>query len=153
MHWAPDDHPGSGVNGDATGNDNYYNNFFYNGWANYGMSLGTPFLLSPVYNRNGQLLFLHNKVYGFHAGIEGTPVAGLDYRVLYTWRKSSGSNDHPTLRHKESTSMLFECKYRFPRLKCLSVKAQAAFDSGSLCGGKFGMLIGVAYTGNLNLNF
>lgn len=150
IHWAVGDHPGTHIPGTATGSDNYYNNQFYNGWANYGMSLGTPFLKSPIYNTDGQLLFKHTRTYGFHAGIEGSPLSWLDYRVLWSWRKSAGTYNRPLLQHQEDTSMLFEGNFRVPRISGLTINARIAFDAGSLYGNHFGVAAGVTYSGAIN---
>ncbi len=37
-------------NGNADGADNYYNNTWYNGYASYGMGIGSPMFPSPIYN-------------------------------------------------------------------------------------------------------
>ena len=47
MHWAPGDHPGTAIPDQATGADDYYNNYFYNGWMNNGMGLGSPWSRRP----------------------------------------------------------------------------------------------------------
>lgn len=150
IHWAPGDHPGTNIHGQATGGDNYYNNFHYNGWANYGMSLGTPFMRSPIYNTDGFLQFLDNRVFGFHAGAMGR-IGRVDWRVLYTWRKALGTYSRPRLKKAESTSMLFEAGYDMACVKGLSLDMKAAFDAGSYFGGKFGVYLGITYTGNLKL--
>ncbi|MDE7119725.1 MAG: capsule assembly Wzi family protein, partial [Muribaculaceae bacterium] len=43
IHWDPDDETGTDITARAEGNDNYYNNYEYNSYAYYGMSIGTPF--------------------------------------------------------------------------------------------------------------
>ena len=70
LHWDPDDNPGTTITNRAEGADNYYNNHEYNPYAYYGMSIGTPFLLSPIYNTDGALLFLNNRVRGFISALK-----------------------------------------------------------------------------------
>lgn len=150
IHWAPGDHPGSSINGEATGNDNYYNNFNYNGWANYGMSVGTPFLPGPIFNTDGLLEFADNLIYGFHAGVEANPLPGLDCRMLFSWRKSAGTNSRPHTSHKEATSMLLGADYSIKNVKGLSAGLEMAFDAGKLTGNRFGVCATVSYTGFLD---
>ena len=150
IHWAPGDHAGTGMTGEATGNDDYYNNFNFNGWANYGQSLGTPFLPGPIFNRNGTLAFLDNRIYGFHAGVEAEPMEGLSCRVLFEWRRSAGRYYRPRLKKRESVSMLFGGEYKIKNVKGLSATLDVAFDSGSLLGAKCGIMAGVQYNGSLS---
>jgi len=150
IHWAPGDHPGTSMGNQATGNDNYYNNFNYNGWANYGMSIGTPFLPGPLFNTDGLMEFADNKVYGFHFGAEGEPLPGLECRLLWTWRKAAGTNNRPRLHRLESTSMLIGAKYDIPGVKGLSTGLDIAFDTGKYLGNKFGVCASVSYSGFLS---
>lgn len=151
LHWAPGDHPDTPVPGEATGADNYYNNYFYNGWANYGMAMGTPFIKSPVYNRDGYLAFTDNRVRGFQAGIGGNPFEGFSYRILVAWRSSLGTPAEPAPQRRHATSAMAEAKYCFPRLSGLSIRGQLAFDTGSLSGNNYGIMVGVAYEGSINI--
>ena len=48
IHWAPNDFPGTTIKVQATGADDYYNNYAYNGYQYYGMSIGSPFIKSPL---------------------------------------------------------------------------------------------------------
>lgn len=147
IHWAPDDHPGSGIGGNATGADDYYNNFYYNGWANYGMSLGTPFISAPVYNRNGYMRFADNRIRGFQAGLSGNAVDNLEYRILASHRTSWGTPLIPRDHKLHDFSMMLEACYRFPKIEGLSLKGAFAFDSGSLCGTNVGLLVSLSYSG------
>ena len=82
IHWAPGDFPGTSLVSQATGSDDYYNNKTYNSYANYGLVLGTPVIMSPIYNTDGQILCLNNRMRGFHIGAEGSISPKVDYRVL-----------------------------------------------------------------------
>lgn len=145
MHWAPGDFPGTQVNGNATGADDYYNNYFYDGWANFGMAMGTPFLKSPVYNLDGYLKFADTRVRGFQLGASGK-VATFDYRLLFSYRNSLGTPYLPSLKKLHDTSACLDLAWiPFPA-KPLTIKASLAFDSGSLYGDNFGLSIGAAYT-------
>lgn len=150
IHWDPDDNPGTGIKHRAEGADDYYNNHEYNSYANYGMSIGTPFLKSPLYNLDGCMMYLHNRVRGFHIGVEGE-IGKVGYRVLGGYRKSWGAGYQPVVDPAGDTSMLFEASYRMPRINGLLLKAQAAFDKGTLYGDNFGACLTISYRGALNL--
>ncbi len=143
LHWDPEDNPGTTLLDQATGADNYYNNFFFNGYSHYGMSIGTPFLRSPLYNTNGILRFLCNRTRGFHVGISGDLTPALDYRLLFSYRKSWGSAFTPLIDTLSDTSMLVECNYRLNN--CIDMKAQLSFDAGDMYGDNFGALVSVSY--------
>lgn len=147
IHWAPGDNADTPITGEATGADNYYNNYFYNGWANYGMAIGTPFAQSPIYNRDGYLGFTDNRLRGFQAGISGSPLTGLSYRLLAAYRCSWGTPMMPAVDKRHATSVMLEGIYGFSRVKGLKVKAQLAFDAGTLTSNNYGILLGVSYAG------
>lgn len=147
MHWAPGDFPGTAVPGEATGADDYYNNYMYNGWANYGMSMGSPFVKSPIYNTDGYMRFTDNRVRGFHIGVDGCINPHLDWRVLFSYRTSWGTPMIPQLEKLHDTSMLAECRWHIPRNPHLSLLGALAFDAGKLYGNNFGGYITLRYIG------
>ncbi len=149
MHWDPEDHPGTDLWHRAEGADDYYNNHEYNPYAYYGMSIGTPFLQSPIYNRDGAMMFVHNRVRGFHVGVEGEIGSNLSYRVLGGYRKSFGSGYVPLIDTVGDTSVMIEGRYRVPKVEGLDVKAQLALDRGELYGNNFGACVSVSYSGAL----
>lgn len=147
MHWAPGDFPGTNIPGEATGADDYYNNFMYNGWANYGMAMGSPFVKSPIYNTDGYMRFTDNRVRGFHIGADGSINANLDWRVLFSYRTSWGTPMIPQLRKLHDTSMLAECRWQMPGNPHLSLLGALAFDAGKLYGNNFGGYVTLRYIG------
>ena len=149
IHWDPANSPDADIPGKATGADNYYNNFMYNGWSNYGLSVGTPFYKQPIYNRDGILEYKDNLTRGIHAGIKGTPVSSLDYRVLIGWRTAYGTPYRPRTWRKHCVSAMAEASYRLPRITGLSVNAKVGFDAGSLLPPVFGLQASVVYTGDI----
>lgn len=151
MHWDPDDNVGTNITNRAEGADDYYNNHEYNPWAYYGMAIGSPFLQSPIYNTDGALMFKHNRVRGFHAGVQGSLGDNLDYRLLGGYRRSWGSGYQPAIEPKSDTSVMVEASYRLQTVKGMSVKAQVAYDHGSLYGNNFGACVTLSYRGILSL--
>lgn len=150
--WEPNDRPGTAITARATGGDNYYNNFMYNGWAYYGMSLGTPFLVAPIYNTTGRMIFLHNRVHGCQIGAMGHLPQGLQWRMLFSWRESLGNPFIPLTEKMYDTSLLLEGVYSFSTISGLSLKAQFAFDAGKLYGTNVGVLVALTYTGDLTFS-
>jgi len=151
MHWDPDDHPGTGITGRAEGADDYYNNAEYNSWAYYGMAIGSPFMRSPIYNTDGSLMFLNNRVRGFHAGVEGNVTPQIAYRVLGGYRKSRGSGYLPLVEPLSDTSVMLEAEYSLPKTDGLRINARVAYDHGKLYGNNFGACVTVSYRGALKL--
>lgn len=154
VHWAPGDHtnlPAELTPGQATGNDDYYNNFQYNGYAHYGMSIGTPMLQSTLYDHSGTLRYYHNRIRGFHIGVEGNITPAIDYRVLLSHRTSWGTYSIPDLSKPTCFSMMVEAGYEAPFLSGLHFTAQLAIDRGRLYGNNFGALVSARYSGNFSL--
>lgn len=145
MHWAPGDFPGTTIPGEATGADDYYNNYMYNGWANYGMAIGTPFVKSPIYNTDGYMRFTDNRVRGFQLGADGVAGPHIAWRALLSYRTSWGTPFLPSPTRRHDTSMMLEASYRFARVPGLSLSGALAFDAGSLYDDNFGALVKLNY--------
>ncbi|MDE6291032.1 MAG: capsule assembly Wzi family protein [Muribaculaceae bacterium] len=151
IHYAPADHPNSSMTGQASGSDDYYNNGFYGAYTNYGMSIGTPFLVAPIYNRDGMLSYLHNRARGFHVGIEGIPTDRFNYRVMVSHAVAGGSGWYPAFKKSHSTSGLIEGRMRFDKdLRGFEIGVKFAFDKGNLRGDNFGAQVRIAYSGDFS---
>ena len=149
IHYAPADHPGTPLEGQAQGSDDYYNNDVYGPYTNYGLSIGTPFLMSPIYNRSGMLEYLHNRARGFHVALEGNPDDRLSYRVMVSYQKAGGSGWVPAPERLHSTSAMIEATGKpFKKIPELQISANIAFDKGNLRGDNFGARIQIAYKGD-----
>lgn len=146
MHWAPGDYPGSAIPGEATGADDYYNNYMYNGWANYGMSIGSPFVKSPIYNKDGYMRFTDNRVRGFQAGAMGAIGSQWSWRAIFSYRTSWGTPFLPAIEKRHDTSAMLEADYVFVNVPGLSAGGKLAFDTGSLYGDNFGAQLKLKYT-------
>ncbi|MCM1005988.1 MAG: capsule assembly Wzi family protein [Prevotella sp.] len=145
MHWDPADFPGTAIPGEATGADDYYNNVTYNGWANYGMSIGSPFVKAPIYNTDGYLRFTDNRVRGFQLGAEGAAGENMIWRAIVSHRTSWGTPFVPAPKRRHDTSAMLNAQYTLPRNPNLSLGATVAFDAGTLYGDNFGVLLNVSY--------
>ena len=140
--------PSAEIPSNPTGADNYYNNFRFNGWTNYGMGIGSPVLKSTIYNTDGCLEYLDNAVRGFHLGVEGE-IGRVNWRMLLSWKQSKGTHYEPRPKKLQSTSMMVSGTYAFPKVSGLSINARIGFDAGSLYPACFGSLVSVTYSGNI----
>lgn len=134
IHWAPEDFSGM-VDGklpaSSTGNDNYYNNYMYNGYSHYGMSLGSPMLLSPVYNRDCFGGFVDNRVKAWHLGVRGEVNQQWSYLVRGSYREGWGTFFVPLNPRHHSFNMMVQASYL-----CGNWKLSAAYgnDTGNIYG-------------------
>lgn len=152
IHYSPGDNPGTDLTSQATGGDDYYNNGYYGAYAYYGMSIGTPFLVSPLYNKDGYPEYQHNRARGFHAAIMGELGSEWAYRSMVSYQQAGGSGRTPAPHKLYDTSMMVDVMWAPERfLKGISLHATAAFDAGRLRGNNFGMMFGVKYSGDFAL--
>ncbi|MDD6777640.1 MAG: capsule assembly Wzi family protein [Bacteroidales bacterium] len=147
MHWAPADFENHTIMGEATGADDYYNNYFYCGYQHYGMSIGSPLIRTAIYNTDGYLRITDNRLRGFHAAITGHISPNVQYWLKAGYRRSLGTPFVPLLEPRSATSVSVEARYQFAdRLKGLSVHGQVAGDFGNLLGNNFGAMVKIAYS-------
>jgi hypothetical protein len=152
LHWAPGDHPGTTMTNEATGGDDYYNNTSYNSYSYFGMSMGSPFVLSPIYNLNGYPQFIYTRSNGVHIAANGWLSNSVNWRAAASYAKAWGSGRRPQNTSRENTSMLVEAGWNANcLLNGLSIKGAIAFDAGKLRGNNFGALVSVTYKGNISL--
>ncbi len=155
IHWAPQDHRGE-VGGEARGADEYYNNYFYCGYAHYGQSMGSPMLKSPIYNRDSYLRFTDNRIQAWHMGIEGTVFenpaidnahkAHVGYRFLMSYRNAYGTMSIPSSHIRHDLSFLTELSFA---IDDWSITAAYAQDRGSLMGDNNTLNISLKYHGKI----
>lgn len=136
------------------GRDNYYNHHLFTGWQHWGMVMGNPLYMSPVYNTDQTIEVKDNRFIAWHMGAEGTLSRGLDYRLLATYQKGFGTyyDFYPDPKH--NVSMLLEACYSWPkgtRFADWSVKGCFAFDCGKLYGTNSGLQITIIKSGILHL--
>lgn len=149
IHFDPDD-INTPIAIHTNGGDDYYNNYNYNAYANYGMSLGTPFLRSPIYNTDGYMGYVDNCVRGFHAAITGDINSRLSYRLLGGYRKGWGAIRQPRTVAVHDTSMMLEAAYIPPFANnALKTNIALAFDRGTMYGNTFGVLVSIIYSTNI----
>ncbi len=148
IHWAPDDFSASGEwhPEQATGNDNYYNNYFYNGYCHYGQSLGSPLLMSPVYNRDAYLGFIDNRVKVWHVGVMGDISSRFNYMFRSSYREGYGTYFVPLQNKHHSFDMMCQLGYRQGPWIC---SAAIASSSGNIYGDCYSVDFKVMYHGKI----
>lgn len=143
VYW---DHT-STINHQVSGRDEYYDHYIYNGWQQWGMGLGNPLMISPVYNKNHHLYFYNTRVRAHHFGLKGEPSQQVSWRMLGSYTQSWGTYNVPLDKVESNFSFLAEVKYHPAKLKGWEGCLQFAFDAGSLLGHSYGVSLSVAKTG------
>ncbi len=146
IHYDPADNPQHNIQFQTTGGDNYYNNNYYNSYANFGQCIGSPFLVSPIYNSDGYPAFASNRNNGFHAGISGQPAEDVKYKLLASYQRGLGTYTQPYYQALTDFSMMLQVDYNASAwVKGLAARAQVAFDCGKLRGDNFGTSLSLTY--------
>lgn len=135
----------------VSGRDNYYNHVTYSGWQHWGMGIGNPLVLSPVYNEDHTLRFLANRVEAHHFGISGNPSDEINYRMLLSFSRNWGTYEFPFPEVADNLNALVEVGWKPKKLKGWFLNCAVAFDSGSLMGNNFGGMVTIGKTGCLSL--
>ena len=148
IHWTPNDRPGTPITSHSSGADDYYNNYIYNGWQSRGMSIGSPFVKSPLYNQDGYMRYRDNVLRGFHAAIKGWINNDWSYRLMGSYRKAWGTPIIPRAGSVDDFSMMLETSYH--EHYNWDFTAQIAMDRGSLYGNNFGACLVISYSGAFN---
>lgn len=150
IHWAPGDHEGTPMTSETTGGDDYYNNYAFNGYQVRGMALGTPMAVAPIYNTDGYMSFVHNRVRAFHAAVQGRIGQQWQYRLMGSRRAAWGTTLMP-MPKATCTSLMAEVGYAPASVQGLQVRATLATDHGSLLGDNVAGMINITYTGNFTI--
>lgn len=129
----------------VSGADGYYNHYIYTGWQHWGMGIGNPFFVSPIYNDPHMLMFNATRNISWHFGISGRPVDSICWRVLLSNTRSWGNYIRPYAEVRSMWNFLMEAKWRPYSLRGFESKLSVAFDKGNLIGNSFGVSLGVSY--------
>jgi hypothetical protein len=131
------------------GNDDYFTNGIYqNGWTYFSRTIGTPFISSPIYNKNGAVSVVNTRVQVHHFGMEGE-VFGYQYKFLSSFSKNYGSYGMPYPEMIQNTSALIEVKKQFPTLWNIQCGLSVGADFGKLYGNSFGCMMSIRKIGDL----
>ena len=148
IHWTDNDHKGSPITSHSSGGDDYYNNYIYNGYQSRGMSIGSPFFKSPLYNQDGYMRYRDNVMRGFHAAVTGWFSGSWSYRLMGSYRKAWGTPIIPRPGSVDDLSLALEA--RVCTHHGWQVLGQVAMDHGSLYGNNWGTLLGISYHGGFS---
>ncbi len=149
IHWAPNDHPDTEIKDPATGADDYYNNYYYDGWAHFGNANGNPLLVGPVYNQDGYLRFKNTRVRAFHVAVEGNISNSISYIARYTNNKAWGTPYVPR-KEQKANSFGLDINYKPKKLSGWTFGGAIGGDTGSLYGENVGVQFSICKTGLLN---
>lgn len=111
------------------------------------MGIGNPLLVSPIYNTDGSLGFKHNRVKSHHFGWKGSPLPGVDYRVLLSYTRSWGTYGVPLDDVEKNVNALFEVTWRPRNLKGWSGTLGLGADRGAMLGRSYGAMLTISKTG------
>ena len=131
----------------VSGADNYYNHSIYTGWQHWGMGIGNPLVMSPIYNTDGDISFKSSRMQGHHFGIMGTPCADLQYRVLLSVTRNWGTYGVPFYEIKKNGNALVELTYTPHQLKGWDFTASLGVDRGGMLGKSVGGMLTIRKTG------
>ena len=132
------------------GRDNYYNHSIYTGWQHWGMVMGNPLYLSPLYNEDGSISVKNNRFIAWHGGVSGSILTGLDYRMLITYQKGYGTYGAMYPHPRRNVSWLAEATYHLPK-GGWNMTAAIAFDKGGLLGDNYGLQLTVSKRGIIKI--
>lgn len=134
-----------------SGRDDYYNNYLYNSWQHWGLGLGNPLVIAPIYNSDHYIHFLDNRIIAHHFGLEGHPFKNLSYRLLLSFSQNWGSFDYPLPDVENNFNGMLELTWTPDKFRGWFGKFAVAGDSGSLLGKSFGAMVSIGKTGNFGL--
>lgn len=132
------------------GNDNYFNHGFYlKGWTSHKMTIGTPFITSPViihrdvqFRSSGSLV--NNMVKGHHIGLSGA-YRKLTYSIMYSFIMNYGTKDSPN--YWEQNSFVLKTSFRQVLPWGLDATINIGVDNSQFYGNNTGIMISLIKTG------
>lgn len=124
------------------GMDNYYNHSVYPGWHYHGMGIGNPLVLSPLYNKNGDLTFSGNRLKAHHVGVNGAlgTKIPLMYKIIYTYSENWGTYFIPFDEKKYTTSLSADIIYS-PQKSNWLFSLSLAYDKSNYIGNNMGVML------------
>lgn len=136
----------------VSGRDFYYDHYIYSGWQHWGMGIGNPLAISPIYNRNHLISFLDTRIKAHHLGIAGNPFQDWNYRVLLSFSRNWGTYGMPYPDVINNFNYLLELTWKPSGYKGWYATVGIAGDSGQLLGDSYGVRLCIGKTGFLGLS-
>ncbi len=147
--------------------DDYNNNgTYYNGWTYDGQPMGLPLYhtyyiamsYAPDWNANNHVIFMNNRVKGFHIGFSGDLTKELNYQLKSTYTNNLGSYGEEYIRRysweedpefyyaggKKEVYTYLSFQYKPELIRNLSFNSALSFDFGELYH-SFGFSFGIRY--------
>lgn len=144
--WSPE------IPEQVSGRDNYYTHYLYSGWQHWGMGIGNPLMLSPIYNNDHILTFLNTRIIAHHLGFSGIPSDCLRYKVLLSFSRNWGTYSKPFPEVKNNFNALIEFSWHPKKFKGWYANIGTACDSGELLGKSIGLMITIGNEGFINFS-
>lgn len=131
----------------VSGRDNYYTHYLYSGWQHWGMGIGNPLIISPIYNANHRLTFISTRIQGHHFAFAGNPTDEISYRVLLSYSRNWGTYTRPLPEVMSNFNALLEMSWKPKKLNGWYGTVGIAGDGGKLLGKSFGGSLTIGYSG------
>ena len=129
------------------GKDSYFQNGVYrNGWNYFSRTIGTPFITSPLYNADGTIYTLNNRVMAHYFAVKGD-IYGFRYRAIASYAKNYGCYGDGDATFSTNTALLLEVAKLVPQAWGLEFSLSLAADFGTQFGNDFGVMVSVAKRG------
>lgn len=129
-----------------SGKDTYYNHHVYGAYHHWGQPLGTPLIVSPLYNDPHVFLNYNNRVRANHLGLKGNPSDEISWRLLLTHHHALGTYD-VYVNDARSTFLLAEATYTPRRLRGWDFTLAFGSNTGQLFGSSQGLQATIRKTG------
>ncbi len=135
----------------VSGRDNYYTHYLYCGWQHWGMGIGNPLIISPIYNANHRLTFVTSRIQGHHFAFAGNPTDEMSYRVLLSYSWNWGTYTRPLPEVLNNFNALIEISCKPKKLKGWYSTIAIAGDAGKMLGKSIGASLTIGYSGYFDL--
>ena len=125
------------------GRDAMYNHELYDSYSMSGYNIGSPILISSVYNKDHGQRLRSNRVLMYHLGIDGGWGDKWNYRALFTHTAHWGTYDDPLNEIQTVTSCLLEGSYHLDNEYGWRIGLSFGFDfnDGDLIGNNTGVMV------------
>lgn len=133
----------------TSGSDNYYNHGIYNAWQHYGMAIGNPILLGPIYNENKKIYFNSSRAKAQHFGLCGNPSNEWSWRIKTTFARYWGTYSVPLDQVRKQIYTAIEFSYMPKWIDGLSISLSGALDRGNYLGDSIGGMIVIKKYGSI----
>lgn len=133
----------------VSGCDNYYNHYLFGGWQSWGMGIGNPLIISPIWNADHSLQFKCNRIVAHHFGISGNAGAQIDWRALASYTRGWGTYGSPYKEVERNINLMGEVTYKPAKLAGWSATLGIGIDRGNMIGHSVGGMLTIRKTGIL----